>query len=220
MYFWKQRASSLIRIDALLPTHVLREPAAVTHYICATAHPIPTRTRKEYTMSTNTSETNQATAKMPKMMMPRVLGLKRIFLTLFIGLLVFNFLIVVAGLTYGWTEGYNGVPGFDWERLTAVLAGMFGSFGNFLMILGALAILWLVLQGSTKLAQSNHKAAGWLVVVALLLGVVATSLGWIRLDTLNIGFVPFLIFVIGTGIEAAIFTAVLATTFRWKRTNH
>jgi len=171
-------------------------------------------------MSTSTSETTQTTTKLPKMM-PRFLGIGRIFWTLFIGLLVFNLLLVVSALTYGWTEGFSGEPGFSWDRFTAVIGGMFGNFGNFLTILGALAILWLVARGSTKLAQKGHNTvAGWLVVVALLLGVVAASLGWVRLDMLNIGFVPFLIFVIGTGIEAGIFTAALATTFRWKRTNH
>ena len=170
-------------------------------------------------MSTPVTETTQQTAKLPKM--PLVLGHGRTFWTLFGGLLVMNFVLVVSALTYGWTEGYNGEPGFSWERLTAVIGGMFGNFDNFLVILAVLAALWLVVKGSTKLAQKNHNAAvGWLVLVALLFGVVAASLGWIDFGVINIGFLPFLIFVIGTAIEAAILTALLAIPFRWKRTNH
>lgn len=168
-------------------------------------------------MSTTVTETSQTT-KLPKM--PRLLGLGRIFWTLFGGLFVFNLLLVVSALTYGWTEGYNGEPGFSWDRLTVVVGGMFGSFGNFLMILGGLALIGLVWWGSSKLAAAHNRLAGVLVIVALLLGVVAASMGWVRLDTINIGFVPVLIFVIGTALEAAIFTALLATPFRWKRTNH
>lgn len=159
------------------------------------------------------------TTKLPKM--PLVLGHRRIFWTLFGGLIVFNFVLIISALTYGWTEGYSGEPGFSWDRLVAVIAGMFGSLGNFLTVIGALALMGLVWWGSYKLAKANYnKLAGALVLIALLLGVVAASLGWVNFGAITFGFVPFLVFVIGTGIEAGIFIALLAIPLRRKRTNH
>jgi len=165
-------------------------------------------------MSNGTTETK--VVKPVKMMPP--LGVKRTFLTLFIALVVVNFAIITVATTYGWTEGYNGTPGFSWERLGAVIGGMFGDTIGFFSVVGGIVVLAAIWWASSRLARAGwHKTAGLLVVVALILGMLLALAGAVSLDIITFGFLPFLIFLIGTAVEAALLTALLANPLRWKR---
>jgi len=142
--------------------------------------------------------------------LPLVLSTKRVLITSFLALLPLNLVLLVFVFSIGVTTGFNGVFGFSWTDVGTTINAMFGSFGNFITLVGALALLAFIYWISNKLSRKYGWLPGVLVLVALALGAVAFWSGWINPEEINLfGLVPFVGVILFTALQAAVITLAL-----------
>lgn len=147
---------------------------------------------------------------------PLVLSTKRVLITTFLVLLPLNLVLLVFAFSIGVTTGFNGEFGFSWNDVGTTINAMFGSFGNFITLIGALALLAFIYWISNKLSRKYGWLPGVLVLAALALGVVVYWSGWINLEDINVfGLVPFLFVILFTALQAAVITLALRY-IKWK----
>lgn len=146
----------------------------------------------------------------------------RIWLIIFVTLLIATIVLYGFANAAGWIDGWNaawndGEPDpFNWDRIGAAYEPLFAGGGALFAFIGVLAIVLGALWGVYELAKRNHPV--WVVVVFVTAVIVGGYIIWRWIDWGSIGFnwLPTLI-ILGSLITASLISTTLIYFFGSKK---